>query len=446
MKAKVLSIVRTGITLILLACLIAACSSSSNSPSSSEQSNSNQSSASTGSNSAVETLDDANDASMATAATTQPSTDDATNTTAPTPLAANPTSQSATGSNQATPDPLSQSTTLVNFDIQVPVYQSDELQVRLSWGEKTLLAKWIGDELWSASGDYPTNTENLLVVTFFDANGEIPLGSVEQVFVADANASMSVQISAEQFDTNRWDSDNDGISNLEALLAQSQQPKTKRVLLFSETRGYRHESIQDALTAIEQLANSAGIQSDRADDSSGVFTAENLANYHAVVWVLTSGDVLNVDEQTAFENFIRAGGGYAGIHAASDTEYDWPWYGTLVGAYFKRHPVIQSAKQNVENSSHPSTAHLDLTWTRTDEWYDYSSNPRAQVNVLLSLDESSYSGGTMGEDHPSAWYHNYDGGRSWYTGGGHTKESYSEPAFLTHLLGGLRYAAGVDGF
>ena len=164
------------------------------------------------------------------------------------------------------------------------------------------------------------------------------------------------------------------------------------------------------------------------------------------MWVLTSGDVLDADEQSSFERYIQGGGGYAGIHAASDTEYDWPWYGRLVGAYFERHPVIQTATLNVEDSTHLSTSHLDSTWTRTDEWYDFQSNPRAEVNVLLSLDEGSYSGGGMGADHPSAWYHDYVGGRSWYTGGGHTSASYSEPDFRIHLLGGLRYAAGIIGF
>lgn len=218
--------------------------------------------------------------------------------------------------------------------------------------------------------------------------------------------------------------------------------ETTRVLLFSETRDFRHESTEVALAALEELAASAGFETDRANDSAGVFTETNLANYDAVVWVLTSGDVLNASEQASFEQYIRSGGGYAGIHAASFTEYEWPWYGDLVGAYFEAHPVIQSATQLVEDTTHASTAHLDATWTRTDEWYDYRSNPRGQVNVLLSLDESSYTGGLMGDDHPSAWYHEYDGGRSWYTGGGHTAASYSEPDFRAHLLGGLRYATG----
>ena len=347
-------------------------------------------------------------------------------------------------SNSVIADPIAQNLVRVNFDIEVPAYQSNDLQVSLVWGEKAISAEWVGNEFWSASDDFPTDTESLLTATFSDANGNIILGSFETVFKTNTNASMFFQISANQFNTARWDSDGDGVSNLDELIAASESSQSTRILLFSETRGFRHDSIADALIAIEELAASASIAVERADDSSGVFTNTNLASYNAVVWVLTSGDVLNADEQAAFENYIRSGGGFAGIHAASDTEYEWPWYGGLVGAYFESHPAIQSATQVVENGSHPSTAHLNLKWTRTDEWYDYSSNPRAEVNVLLSLDESSYEGGVMGDDHPSAWYHDYDGGRSWYTAGGHTSASYAEPDFRTHLLGGLRYAAGIN--
>lgn len=217
---------------------------------------------------------------------------------------------------------------------------------------------------------------------------------------------------------------------------------SKRILLFSETRDFRHDSTETALLALEELAASAGMETMRAPESLDVFTADNLALYDAVVWVMTSGDVLSEAEQIAFENYIRAGGGYAGIHAASFTEYEWPWYGSLVGAYFDTHPDVQQATQIVEDQSHASTKHLGTSWTRTDEWYDYRTNPRANVNVLLSLDESTYLGGVMGDDHPSAWYHEFDGGRAWYTGGGHTHESYAESDFRAHLLGGLLYAVG----
>lgn len=181
-----------------------------------------------------------------------------------------------------------------------------------------------------------------------------------------------------------------------------------------------------------------------ATEDATAFTPENLSQYEAVVWLSTTGDVLNDQQQAAFEQYVQAGGGYAGIHAASDTEYDWPWYGELVGAYFDSHPEIQEATVDVEDPAHPSTKHLPAEWTRTDEWYNYQSNPRANVHVLASLDESSYTGGNMGADHPIAWCHNYDGGRAWYTGAGHTEESYTEPAFRKHVLGGIRTAAGAQ--
>ncbi|MEE9321012.1 MAG: ThuA domain-containing protein [Granulosicoccus sp.] len=343
------------------------------------------------------------------------------------------------------PDPLVQNLIVVVFDITVPVYVSDALQVRVVWGDRDIMAEWIGDESWSARGDFPTNTEHQLVVTFYDDNGDITLGSFEQRFKTESNDLEVYRITADQFDTDQWDSDSDGVSNINELIAGTDASESPRVLLFSETRNFRHNSIENALGALEELATSAAVQTDRASDSAGVFTDANLANYDAVVWVMTSGDVLNADEQVVFEHYIRSGGGYAGVHSASDTEYEWPWYGGLVGAYFDRHPAVQSASQDVEDGSHPSTAHLSSRWRRTDEWYDYRTNPRAQVNVLLSLDEDSYTEGGMGDDHPSAWYHDYDGGRSWYTGGGHTKASFSEPDFRAHLLGGLLYAAGLGG-
>jgi len=328
----------------------------------------------------------------------------------------------------------------------VPAYQSDALQVRLTWGEVDSTAAWVGDEFWSLVEEFPTSTSHLLSVFFNDDNGAITLASFETEYRTGMNDSEAFQISADQFDADRWDSDNDGISNLDESIAGTSPLDAAgpvRILLFSETRGFRHDSIPGALQALEELGGELGYETDLAADSEGVFTQENLANYDAVVWALTSGDVLNDDEQAAFENFIRAGGGYVGIHAASDTEYDWPWYGDLVGAYFQRHPQIQSATMNVENGTHISTQHLGNTWTRTDEWYDFRTNPRARVNVLLTLDETTYSGGEMGEDHPIAWFHEFDGGRAWYTGGGHTVDSYSEPDFRAHLIGGVRYV--VDG-
>ncbi|MEU4551215.1 ThuA domain-containing protein [Micromonospora violae] len=217
------------------------------------------------------------------------------------------------------------------------------------------------------------------------------------------------------------------------------------VLVFSKTAGFRHDSIPTGIAAIQQLGAANGFTVDNSEDGAA-FNDANLAKYKAVIWLSTTGDVLNADQQAAFERYVKAGGGYVGIHAASDTEYNWPWYGDLVGAYFANHPQNQTATVKVEDHAHPSTAELPDRWSRFDEWYNYQSNPRPDVHVLASLDEKSYTpgAGAMGADHPVAWCQDYDGGRSWYTGLGHTRESYAEPQFLSHLLGGIRTAAGVE--
>ncbi|MFB6790907.1 ThuA domain-containing protein [Streptomyces olivaceus] len=215
----------------------------------------------------------------------------------------------------------------------------------------------------------------------------------------------------------------------------------KKVLVFSKTAGFRHDSIPEGIAALKELGTPAGIQV-TATEEAGQFTTNNLAKYDAVAFLSTTGDVLDADQQTAFENYIKNGGGYMGIHAAADTEYDWEFYGGLVGAYFDSHPAIQQATVRVEDHDHPATAHLDDAWERTDELYNYRTNPREQAKVLATLDETTYEGGTMKGDHPIAWCQSYGGGRSFYTGLGHTKESYADEAFRGHLLGGVQYATG----
>jgi type 1 glutamine amidotransferase len=227
--------------------------------------------------------------------------------------------------------------------------------------------------------------------------------------------------------------------------ARSSQPRTQpRVLLFTKTAGFRHASIPHAVSAIRELAGRSGFAVD-ATEEGRAFTDANLRRYRAVVFLLTTGDVLDPAQQAAFERFIRRGGGYAGVHSATDTEYGWPWYGRLVGAYFRNHPAVQTATVRVESRGHPSTSALPRTWARTDEWYGFARNPRGSVRVLATLDESTYAPGpgAMGSDHPIAWSHAFDGGRAWYTGGGHTNEAYDEPLFRSHLLHGIRWAAGL---
>lgn len=213
------------------------------------------------------------------------------------------------------------------------------------------------------------------------------------------------------------------------------------VLVFSKTAGFRHDSIAVGTQMIRDLGAGNNFTVTATEDSTQ-FNATNLARFEAVVFLNTTGDVLNATQQTAFESYIRGGGGYVGIHSAADTEYDWPFYGELVGAYFSSHPAIQQATVRVENRAHPATAHLGSSWVRTDEWYNYRSNPRSSVRVLATLDESTYSGGSMGGDHPHTWCKTIGSGRSFYTGSGHTQSSYSEAGFRSMVLGGLRYASG----
>jgi cytochrome c len=217
-----------------------------------------------------------------------------------------------------------------------------------------------------------------------------------------------------------------------------------RALVFSKTTDFRHDSIPQGIDAIAKLGVEHRFGVDSTEDAAR-FSDEILARYKVVVFLNTTGDVLDAGEKAAFERYIQSGGGFVGIHSASDTEYRWPWYGRLVGAYFASHPEIQRATIRIANASHPSTKSLPASWERTDEWYNFRSNPRGTVRVLARLDESSYSGGTMGADHPIAWCQQIDRGRSWYTAMGHTAESYGEPLFRLHLLGGIESAAGVAG-
>ena len=219
-------------------------------------------------------------------------------------------------------------------------------------------------------------------------------------------------------------------------------PSAYEVLIFSRTTGYRHESIPAGVASMRRLGAGAGFGVATTEDASA-FTPANLARYRAVIWLSTSGEVLDEPQRRAFEAYIAGGGGYVGVHGAADTEYGWPWYGGLVGAWFRSHPDPQTATLRIVDRTHPSTAHLGETWTRFDEWYDYRARPAPDVTVLATVDEATYDGGRTGDPHPIVWCHTYGGGRAFYTGCGHTSESYDEPAFREHLLGGIRWAAGA---
>lgn len=231
-----------------------------------------------------------------------------------------------------------------------------------------------------------------------------------------------------------------GIASL-VTACTSKREGDPKILVFSKTAGYVHESIPDGVAAISKLGAENGFAVDTTSDAAN-FNEENLAQYAAVVFMSTTGDLFDRTQEVAFERYIQAGGGYVGIHAAADAEYDWRWYGRLAGAYFQSHPAQQEAIFNIVDKSSPATSFFpEATWKRKDELYNYKMlNP--DVKVLITIDEKSYEGGENGENHPMAWYHKYDGGRAFYTGLGHTKESFTEELFLKHVLGGIQYAIG----
>ncbi|GGL82208.1 Crp/Fnr family transcriptional regulator [Streptomyces fumigatiscleroticus] len=209
-----------------------------------------------------------------------------------------------------------------------------------------------------------------------------------------------------------------------------------RLLLYTRTTDYRHDSIPAGIAAVRALD---GYETDATEDPAAL--ERDLGEYAAVVFLSTSGEVLTPAGRERLAAYVESGGGFAGVHAAACTEEDWPYYGGLLGARFARHPALQPGRAVVEDHDHPATRHLPPVWRFTDEWYDFRASPRPSARVLISADETSYEGGTMGEDHPLAWCREQGAGRVFYTALGHTPESYTDPAFRTHLHGGITWAA-----
>lgn len=207
------------------------------------------------------------------------------------------------------------------------------------------------------------------------------------------------------------------------------RPAEFRVLVLTAHGGYAHRSIPAASMALQDLGARNGF-SVKVTSDPGFLASSRLSDFAAVVLLQTTGDFLDSTQQSAFQRYVRGGGSVVAIHAALDAEPGWRWYHQLLGAEFAGHPRIQSARL------------VPGSWERTDEWYNYRAPPSAD-RVLLSVDERSYRGGRMGEAHPVTWTRAFDGGRVWYTAMGHTTCSYAEPAFLTHLLEGIRWAARV---
>ena len=210
--------------------------------------------------------------------------------------------------------------------------------------------------------------------------------------------------------------------------------------MITETKGWVHDSIESGLKLIQKIGNK-NIFNVYHSDNSSVITYKNLKEIKTIIFLNTTEEILTDVEQKVMESFIKSGKGFVGVHAAADTEYNWQWYGKLVGAYYRNHPEVMNGK--ILTINHKITNHLDSEWEIEDEWYNFEY-VNYDINILLHLDEDSYIGGEHPDYHPITWYHEYDGGRSFYTGLGHTKEVYDDERFIKLLEKGILYASYVD--
>ena len=234
------------------------------------------------------------------------------------------------------------------------------------------------------------------------------------------------------------------------LLIAFNQPKLEsalpvphpRVLIFSKTAAFRHDSIPIAIAALKDLGTKAGFQVTATEDAT-LFNDDELQKFDTVVMLSTTGDVLNDSQQVALEKFMSQGKGLVGIHASTDCEYDWGWYGKTMGAYFQNHPRIQTAEIDVCDPWNPSTYFMDKTWTWQDEWYNFRPQSWKGIRVLATLNEKSYEGGNMGY-HPIMWAREMSRGRVWYTNLGHRAETYAQQTFLRSVQEGIFWVSQAN--
>jgi cytochrome c len=240
----------------------------------------------------------------------------------------------------------------------------------------------------------------------------------------------------------------DGASPQTTATAAQPSITGAKILVFSKTAGWRHDSIPAGIAALQKLAAEHKFTVVASEDSE-LFTDVELSQFNAIVFLNTTANILDENQELAMERYIQAGGGFVGIHAAADTEWDgdWFWYRKLVGAVFKNHPNepsnVQMATVNITDKNHLATEKMPDSFSMADEWYNYRDMYQF-INVIAKVDESTYIGGEHNHDHPISWYHEFDGGRAFYTGMGHSNEVFANPEFIQHLLGGLTYAVGLN--
>ena len=229
---------------------------------------------------------------------------------------------------------------------------------------------------------------------------------------------------------------------MENLRSQASSLRDLTIFLYTHTTNYPHESIPDAVRAFRYIGQTNGFTVLHSEDPA-TFRENLIRDVDVIAFVNNSGEVLDIQGKAILQQFVRAGGGFVGVHGAAATLERWPWYVNLIGATFKSHPPVQSAVVHTVDRLHPATAHFPDQWNWTDEWYNFESLP-VDARVLLTVDELTYEGGEHGRFHPISWCRQFEGGRVFYMGIGHRSEAFRDTSIMKHLLGGIRFAAGEN--
>ncbi|GAB5561041.1 MAG: ThuA domain-containing protein [Synoicihabitans sp.] len=236
-------------------------------------------------------------------------------------------------------------------------------------------------------------------------------------------------------------------ASLFAVAAQSAQFKA---LLVTKTDGWHHDSGSAGVVALQELAQLHDFEIFWSNDMGRVMNDKWLADYDVVIFLLTTGDILNKEQQGALERFVQSGKGFVGIHSAADTEYEWDWYTKMVGHMFHIHPAVQTASLEVMDPNFPGMDRFAKRFIFTDEWYEFDAPRSKNLRYLLELDSDTFEpaanwGSKKSQDgiefRPVAWAHEYDGGRAFYTALGHMASTYKDADFLHHVYGGIFWAA-----
>ena len=229
----------------------------------------------------------------------------------------------------------------------------------------------------------------------------------------------------------------------QTVFAQKSRPE-KRILIFSKNAAwaYRHASIEYADKKLKEYCEQKGIKADISEDAA-LFNDKDLNKYSALVFLSANQDIFDADQEAALQRYIRSGGGFVGIHSSSGVERNWKWFNQMLGATFKYHPPQQNGTIKVIDKKHPSTKGLPTEWKRWDEWY-YFGQMTNKLNVLMVLDSTTFKSNSHTQNYPNAWYHDFEGGRSFFTAGGHNEKDFDDPLFMQHIFGGITYAIGKN--